>query len=284
MSAIDLHVHSTASDGTLTPTELVTEAISIGLSAMALTDHDTVDGIPEAVRAAQDKPLELIPGIELSCSYLGRKEIHIVGLYIDAQNTAFTARLSQLKETRIRRNRKIVARFNDLGIHFTYEDMLAEYGTAVITRAHFAKYLSEHGLVSSYTECFQRYLSDNGPCYVPRERMSPQEGIELIHNAGGVSVLAHPTLYHLGDSELEHMLADLTAYGLKGIECFYSTYTMGQQLAIRNLATKFGLLPSGGSDFHGANKPHIALGTGKGSLYVPSDILEALKAAHWSAS
>lgn len=276
MKAIDLHVHSTFSDGTLTPAELITKANDIGLSAMALTDHDTLDGIDEAISAAKNVSLEFIPGIELSCSYGGFKEIHIVGLYVE-KTKEMCQRLLELQKTRSQRNEKIVERFLSLGIQFTLDELKEKYKDAVITRAHFADYLLEKKYVGSRKEAFDRYLNDKGPCFVPREYINPSEAIRLIHEANGVSILAHPTLYHLSDDVLKKMLSDLKADGLDGIECIYSTYTMGEELQMRHLAKEFDLLQSGGSDYHGGNKPNIQLGVGKGHLFVPYDILKPIK-------
>lgn len=277
MKQVDLHVHSTFSDGTFTPTELVNTANKIGLSAMALTDHDTVAGIDEAITACKDNSLEIIPGIEMSCQYNDFKEIHIVGLYVDHTDKTFTDRLEALQNTRNTRNLIIIEKFKKLGIDISYEEMLTLYKGSVLTRAHFANYLERKGYIKSKKEAFDRYIGDNGPCYVKREKITPKEGIDLIKKAGGVPILAHPTLYHLGDDVMQKMLKELKDAGLAGIECVYSTYSLGEENYIKTLAKKFDLLPSGGSDFHGANKPDIALGTGKSHLFVPYDFLDGIK-------
>lgn len=277
MQSVDLHVHSTYSDGTLSPAELIANAKETGLAAMALTDHDTTDGIDEAKAAAKGSGVELIPGIELSCNYGGFKEIHIVGLYINKNDKEFNEAIKQARFSREERNYKIAALFQNLGIPVSVEELRKDYDNAVITRAHFADWLVKHGFVLSRKEAFDRYLNDNGPCYIPRERISAAYAISLIKNAGGVPVLAHPTLYHLGSDVMKKMLGDLKSYGLIGIECFYSTYTKGEEIEIRGLAKEFGLIPSGGSDFHGDNKPHIKLGCGKGNLFVPASVLDEIK-------
>ena len=256
MKKIDLHVHSTFSDGTLTPSELVDHALEMGLSAMALTDHDTVDGISEAVKAGITKGLEIIPGIELSTFY-NNKEFHIVGLYIDYTDKAFKKELTALRDVRQNRNIQICEAFHKLGIEINYDDMLKKYGNIVITRAHFADYLLEMGLVGSRNEAFDRYLGDNRPCNIPRKKMNPAKAIQLIKSTGGVPILAHPTLYHLGKEQLNKLIEYLYASGLVGIEGIYSTYTMGEELEIKNLAKKYNLILSGGSDYHGANKPKL---------------------------
>lgn len=276
MNLVDLHVHSNASDGTLTPSEVVQLAKKTGLTAMALTDHDTVDGVAEAVTSSREYDIEIIPGVELSCAYIA-KEIHIVGLYIDCQNTSFLAELNRLKETRLARNEQMAAKCREHGLNITVEELINEYPDAVITRAHFASYLLKKGYVSCVKDAFDRYLNDHGPCFVPRYKMPCEETIELIHNAGGVAILAHPILYRLSDSELEKLVKYLTRCGLDGIEALYSTYTTGDETQIRKLARENGLLISGGSDFHGANKPHIQLGIGRGNLKIPYDVLENIK-------
>ena len=233
MDAIDLHVHSTFSDGTLTPSELISRAKQFHLAAMALTDHDTIEGIPEAVQAASEQNLELVPGVELS-TFWDEKEIHIVGLFI-------------------------------------------EYADAVITRAHFADYLLKKGYIKSRNEAFDRYIGSNGPCYVPRKKMPCAEAIRLIKNAGGVPILAHPVLYHLGKEPMNKLMDYLCDSGIVGLEAIYSTYTAGEEIQMKKLAGERGLILSGGSDYHGANKPHIELGIGRGHLFVPYSLLDEIK-------
>lgn len=278
MKSIDLHVHSTYSDGTLTPQELVLRAKQFGLSAMALTDHDTVAGVSEAVAAGAAHDLEVIAGVELSTFY-DKKEIHIVGLYIDYMNEAFQKELENLKIRRENRNLLMCAKFEELGIRISYAEMLQMYNNAVITRAHFADYLLQKGYIKNRNEAFERYIGDTGPCYVPREKMLPAQAIELIQSVGGVAVLAHPVLYHLGDTQMNKLIAYLCRSGLVGLEAIYSTYTQGEEIQMRKLAKENHLLISGGSDYHGANKPHIEIGIGRGRLFVPYEVLENIKKA-----
>lgn len=276
MQKIDLHVHSTYSDGTLTPRELVKHAKKLGISAFALTDHDTVEGVGEAVAAGAEYGIEVIPGVELSTSY-HEKEIHIVGLYIHYADETLKKELDNLKDSRLERNLQICSRFAQYGIHISYEEMLAAYPDAVITRAHFADYLVKKKLVHSRNEAFDRYLGDNRPCFVHRKKMQPQHAIRLIQNAGGIAILAHPVLYHLGSAQMAELLSHLCACGLTGLEAVYSTYSRREELQMRKLAEEYHLLISGGSDYHGANKPHIEMGSGLGSLLIPYEILEALQ-------
>lgn len=286
MQAIDLHVHSNRSDGTLSPSQLVDYARAKDLKAFALTDHDTVDGLDEAISYAErlksamqegerDVP-EVIPGIELSTEYLGR-DVHIVGLYIDHHNVSFLTQLQDFLDSRMTRNRKMCALLQKVGIPVTYEDLLAEFPGAVITRAHYAKYMLNHGHVRSLKEAFERYVGDYSPCFVPREKITPAQAVRLILDAEGIPILAHPILYHMSDRQLDILAAELKKEGLMGLEAFYSTYSAAEERQIRSLAQKYDLLLSGGSDFHGANKPGLDLAVGYGKLFVPCSLLEEIQ-------
>ena len=292
MGMVDLHVHSNRSDGTLTPAQLVDYAAQKGLDAFALTDHDTVEGLDEAIQyaeklksgerpdgtAARERVPLVIPGIEFSTEYQGR-DIHVLGLYIDYHDAAFAAQLRAFVDSRITRNRKMCALLQEAGIPVTYEKLLEEFPDAVITRAHYAQYLFAHGYVKSLPEAFDRYLGDHCPCFVPREKVTPDQAVRLILSVGGIPILAHPILYHMSDQKLEELTAQLKEAGLMGIEVIYSTYNAAEERRMRALASKYGLLISGGSDFHGAAKPGLDLGTGYGRLFVPSSVLEDLEKA-----
>lgn len=273
---IDLHVHSNCSDGTLSPREVVSYAVQKGLKAIALTDHDTIAGIPEAVKAAEELSLELIPGLEFSTNYKGR-DIHMLGLDISWQDPAFLQSLKEFQDSRDLRNRKMIARLQEYGVDITYEKMAAEYPDAVWTRANFARYLRDHGYVKTMPDAFTRYVGDNAPCFIPREKVTPWQAMELIHQAGGYAVLAHPILYRLKEDELELLVKTLSDKGLDGIEAIYSTYRWTDESRIRQLARAYGLSITGGSDFHGSNKPDIDLGTGRGNLAIPYDIWTNVK-------
>lgn len=275
MKAIDLHVHSTRSDGSYTPTELVHYALEKGLSAFALTDHDTTDGIDEALSAAEGTGLTVIPGIEFSTEYEGR-DIHIVGLYIDYRSEFFKSRLVHFVNGRTMRNREMCRRLTEHGMSVTYEELEAEFPDCVLTRAHFAEHLLKQGYVKSVREAFDRYIGDNGPCFVPRKKISPLRAVEIILKSGGFPVLAHPMLYHMGKEQLERLVATLKEIGLMGIEAVYSTHTPADERQIRALAQKYELCLSGGSDFHGTAKPGLDLGCGYGKLFVPEDFLDAI--------
>lgn len=281
MRAIDLHTHSTYSDGTFSVKELIDRAHEKGLAAIALTDHDTVDGIDEAIEYAAEKypDLEVIPGIEFSTENEG-KEVHVVGLYIDYHDKEFIDGLSAFIDSRIGRNIKMCKKLSEeAGIPISYEVLTEEYPGTVITRAHFAKFMVENGYVNSRNEVFDRYIGDHAPYYVEREKISPEDAINSILKAKGVPILAHPILYRLSDERLEALVSKLKDAGLVGIEAIYSTYELRDERQIKELAKKYDLLVSGGSDFHGANKPDIDLGTGCGKLFVPEDLLIPIKAA-----
>lgn len=276
---IDLHVHSTYSDGTLTPEELVAEAQREGLTAFALTDHDCISGIREARKAARSSDIEIISGVELSCEFSG-KEIHVVGLFIDETNQELAQRLENFCASRANRNRTMVERLQDeAGLDIDYERLVSEYPGSIITRAHIARYLVEHGLVKDRETVFHRYIGDDCPYYVARSKITPQEGIRLIHEAGGLAFLAHPILYRMNAFRMDTLVGVLTESGLDGIEAVYSTYQPGDEQNMKKLAKKYNLLISGGSDYHGANKPHIRLGCGTRHMPIPAYILSDIRKA-----
>lgn len=276
MKTVDLHVHSNKSDGSFSPEELVSYAIEKGLSAFALSDHDTTEGIEAAVQAAKGTGIEVIPAIEFSTEYEG-KDIHILGLYIDYSGKEFKKYLKDFQDSRDLRNRKMCEKPTEHGVPVTYEEMREYFPGSVLTRAHYAKYMWEKGFVKSMSEAFDRYIGDHAPCFLPREKVTPMQAVELILRAGGVPILAHPVLYHLSDERLDKLVAQLKGVGLAGIEAIYSTYTSSEERQMRALADKYDLLISGGSDFHGTTKPSLDLGCGYGKLCIPYDILENIK-------
>lgn len=277
MEKVDLHVHSTYSDGTDSPKELIDLAVKQGLSAIALTDHDTLDGIPYAIEAAKNSPVRLIPGVELS-THFNNTEIHIVGLFLDYNNTAINDYLTHQRQSRIDRNIQLCNKLCNIGIDITYEKMCELYPDAVITRAHFADYLVKNKYTGDRNEAFDRYLSPGKPCYVTREKVAPKDAIDVIHKAHGIAILAHPILYHLGKEQMNALIDYVCNAGIDGIEAIYSTYKPADERYIRNIALERGLAISGGSDYHGANKPHIQLGCGMGHLFIPYEVLDNLYA------
>ncbi|MCH5267118.1 MAG: PHP domain-containing protein [Lachnospiraceae bacterium] len=280
MHTVDLHVHSNYSDGTCTPVELVQKARDCGIQAMALTDHDTVDGIPHILSAAADTPgsPEIIPGTELSVGFRDR-DIHIVGLFIDYTYKDLKEMSAVMIARRDARNEEMAERFRKDGIPITMEELTEGNPDTVVTRAHFARLLIKYGVVKNTAEAFNGYLDQKAPYYVPREYYSREQGIQMILAAGGVPILAHPLLYNLSEKEIRDLLAELKDYGLMGLEVKYSTYSKQDETFAMRLAKEFELLPSGGSDFHGSNKPAISLGTGMGNLAVPEEYLEAIRTA-----
>lgn len=280
MKTVDLHTHSTASDGTYTPSELIDYAHEKGLSAIALTDHDTVDGLSEALERGEKYPdLEVIPGIEYSTVRNG-KDVHVVGLYINYTDENYKKSLQSFIDSRIERNRKMCQKLTDAGMPMTYEELVEENPGAVITRAHFGRLLLKKGYTTSVKEAFDRFIGDHCPCYVPREKITPQMAIEQILLAGGVPVLAHPVLYGLGRDAMDQLVSEVADAGVVGIEAIYGTYTPQDERDMKALAEKYKLLISGGSDFHGDNKPHIDLGVGTGKMVIPYEVLEKIKEYH----
>lgn len=276
---VDLHVHSNKSDGTFTPAELIRYAVTKNLRVMALTDHDTVDGLPEIKEEAAriENAPEIVDGVELSTDLEGR-DIHIVGLFINTEDHALNRYLQKFKDARDLRNVKMCDSLaKGLNMDISYEKLKNTFPGAVITRAHYARYMLEHKYISSMNEAFERWIGDDKPYFIPREKVKPEDAVELIKKASGIPVLAHPVLYNFSLSRLEKLISDLKEAGLLGMETRYSTYTSGETRQMMMLANKYGLLESGGSDFHGSNKKDIDLGTGRGSLSVPYEIFEKLK-------
>ena len=273
---IDLHVHSTESDGTLTPEDLVAEAKKTGLAAFALTDHDTCSGVGKAKPCAASAGIQLITGIEISTDYHG-KEVHIVGLYIDIENEQLLKKTAEYRKCRSERNALMVEALRKEGLSITMEELAAENPDCVITRANIARFLYEHGQIKSVREAFDRYIGDHCKCYVGRLKVASTDAVRLIKEAGGTAILAHPLLYGLSNTNLQKMIDELKSAGLDGLEAIYSTYTTGEEQQMKRLARENGLLISGGSDFHRSNKPDIALGRGRGHLYIPYSVLTDIK-------
>lgn len=278
MNCIDLHVHSTASDGSFTPEEVVELAKAAHLTHFALTDHDTINGVERAIAHA-DKigGITVIPGTELSC-YEGDREIHIVGLFVNHHDAEFITALDKLEQARELRNEQMVQKFVNAGIPLTIEELKHGSPNSVITRAHFARVLVEKGVCRDKKAAFDQYLGIGCPFYLPKPKVSPEYVIGLINRAGGTAILAHPYSYKLSKLQVEQLLDQLIPAGLAGMECYYSTYDDGQTAELRSMALARNLLVSGGSDFHGAIKPDISIGTGWGNLRVPEILLERIVA------
>jgi predicted metal-dependent phosphoesterase TrpH len=278
MKYIDLHIHSTFSDGTFTPSELAACAAEKGLCAFALTDHDTAEGLSEASRAAAGFCLEFIPGIELSAAYQGR-DIHILGLGIHPEQKDFARLLKSFQDSREARNEEMAGRLRSLeGFDITLQKLRETYKSSVLTRAHFGRWLFEQHYTSSVSEAFARYIGEGCPCFVPKKLTAPEKAIGVILASGGIPVLAHPFLYHMSEPELRILLLSLKEMGLKGLEAIHSSNMGNDEQRLKRLARSLELGISGGSDFHGKNKPLIQLGSGKGNLRVPYEVWEKLQA------
>ncbi len=276
MSLIDLHVHSTASDGTCSPSEVVELALDAGLTAMALTDHDTVAGVREALEAAKGRPLEVIPGAELSALWHD-KEIHILGLFLNPDSPVLPEALATLRKRREERNAQIISRLEQAGFPITMEELQAGNPATVVTRAHFARVMAEKGYVASRKEAFSRYLQPGGPYCPKKEQLQPETAVRLILESGGFVSLAHPLQYKFSNRELDELTGWLAGLGMKGLEVYHSSNNQWESGKLKELALRHGLLPTGGSDFHGENKPDIRIGCGRGNLRVSAALLEDIR-------
>ena len=269
MSKVDLHIHSTASDGRLSPVDIIHQAVEKGLSVIAITDHDSVDGIASAVVTAKAfSKLRVIPGIELSTD-VPQGEIHVLGYFIDYTDHEFQVILEGLRNSRFKRAQGMVAKLKNLGVHIDWERVQEIAGTGSIGRPHIAQAMLGKGYISSMKEAFDKYISRNGPAYVERDKMTPIEAVELILKFNGLPVLAHP----FTASNPETMIIELKAAGLTGIETYYNDYTTAEINELISFADRYGLIPTGGSDYHGletANETMI------GGVDVPMESAERL--------
>lgn len=272
---IDLHAHTTTSDGSMSPRELVRHAKASGLEAVAVTDHDTIAGIEEALEEARNIGIEVIPGIEISVDY--KPEMHILGYFFNGTHKNIEPVLSKLRKHREERNPKIVAKLNELGYAITMKEVLLEATGNVVGRPHFAKVLMNKGYVRSVQEAFEKLLAGGKPAYFKKDKLTPGQGIKHILEAGGIPVLAHPVHLHHTTGQLDHLLGELRSEGLQGVETYYVDNTPEDTGTLLRLAIKHHLVPTGGSDFHGSFKPHIEIGRGLGNLRVPYEALQKLK-------
>lgn len=275
---IDLHAHTVYSDGSATPGELVAGAAEQGAAAVAITDHDTVEGLAEGREAASRLGLEFINGIEVSAEF-SPGTMHILGYYIDDRHPGLLSTLEHLRRARELRNPRIAARLQALGLEVSYDEVAELAGNEVVGRPHFARVMIEKGFAASMQDAFDRFLAKGAPAYVEKERPSPRDAIELIHAAGGVAVLAHPYQLKLDSAEeVERAVTELVGLGLDGIEAIYSRHTPEQRERYSSLAARLGLLLTGGSDYHGSYKPDIGIVRGLGDLEVPYELLNPIKA------
>lgn len=269
MGKVDLHLHSTASDGRFTPEEVVRKAAELGLTVIALSDHDTVDGIAPALLAAKNFPqLQVIPAIEISTE-TAEGEVHILGYFIDYTNRELTATLAQFRNSRQTRAQRMIDKLEKLGIHVDWQRVLEIAGAGSIGRPHIARAMLEKGYITSMQDAFTKYLGHGGPAYVERDKMTPAEAVELVLRHKGLPVLAHP--FTVGNPEV--LTAELKVAGLIGLEAYYKDYNAGQIKRLVNLAKKHNLLVTGGSDYHGLDDDTEVI---MGGVKVPVNVVERL--------
>lgn len=289
---IDLHTHTTVSDGGDSPSELVSKAHTAGIATLAVTDHDNDSGCDEAVAAGDDLGVEVIRGVEISCDVedlsqqgfrpSGRPTMHLLGYFIPEGDNPLSEALADLQYHRANRNRIIVERLNELGIPVTFEEVENEAGGpgSQIGRPHFAAVLVRHGAVPDFQTAFDEYLAKGAKAYIARRLYAPTDAIELMLSARVVPVLAHPFTLQLQVDELERFVTDLAAAGLKGIEGYHGDLPESEQAPYRALGQAKGLVVSGGSDYHGDMRPDRRMPGGKHGVEVPEQVLEELRAVH----
>lgn len=265
--SVDLHIHSIASDGLHTPRELLSRAAAIHLTAIAITDHDSVNGVDEALADADEFGVEVIPALELS-SHIGDRDVHFLGYWIDHHDAALAGHLEGLRRARVERAKEVLDLLRDYGLEVTFAELDRTSGGGAVGRAHIASLLTQKGHTDSVSDAFERFLRRGACCYVEKEAMSPEGVIDLIRRIGGIPVLAHP-----GVSRIDEHLPSLIEYGLEGIEAFHADHTLEQIQEYRAIAGRYGLLVTGGSDFHGES----VRGLGVGAIDVPDWVLEGLR-------
>ena len=270
---VDLHLHTTASDGSFTPEEVVVKAEQLGFSAIAITDHDTVQGIEVALQKAEQLNLEVVPGIEINTDY-ANTEVHVLGYYIDYKNSALLNKLKELKESRYERTKKIVAKLNNLGIEIDFDEVLSLADGAAIGRSHIAQVILDKGYVQNWSQVFDKYIGCQAPAYVERERLDVKGAINLIKKANGVPVIAHPGLINN-----DKLFAEFIKWGAEGIEVFHTEHNKQEQLKYLEFANENKLLITGGSDCHG---PRRKGGMLLGEIKLPYHRLKKLKQAQSS--
>ncbi len=277
---IDLHSHSTMSDGTDAPARVVALAAEAQVAALALTDHDTLDHLPEAHAAADRAGVRLVPGCEISCELGGRApgSMHLLVFFVDDHTGPLPEKLAELQRGRNERNVQIVSALNAHGIDVTMDELAAEAGPGSVGRPSLARILVRKGYVATIQEAFDRWLAKGAPAYFERPRLTPEESIELTHASGGVCSVAHPLSLGLEGDALDGFIAELAVAGLDGLECEYGAYEPAERAPLHALAARHDLVPTGGSDYHGDNKPGLCVGVGRGDLCVPDEYLDRLEA------
>ncbi len=265
---VDLHLHSRFSDGLNTPTELVRMAVAKGLAAISVTDHDSLDGVNEAIAAGRESGLEVISGVELSCEFEGR-DLHVLGYGVAPEDAGFETMLKKFRETRHKRGLAIIEKLNAMGIPIKAEEVIKKSGKGALGRPHIAAVLREKGVVSTPTEAFDRFIAEGGPAYVPKYKMTPTDAVRHIHTARGLAFIAHPGIFLENIGELHMLIAE----GFDGIEIYHPKHSGTTARQLGAIAAEKGLLISGGSDFHGFAGRDLPLG----ALDVPYELLERIK-------
>ncbi|MDH5519855.1 MAG: PHP domain-containing protein [Acidimicrobiia bacterium] len=274
--AADLHTHSNASDGSDSPSQLMRRAATQGLTTVALTDHDTLEGLEEAKASADEFGVGFVPGVELSLEW-DKGGMHLIVLWLEPGPGPLQDRLAGLQSSRSDRNYRIVARLNEMGMNISIEEVEAESGGGSTGRPHIAAVLVRKGHVADANTAFDEYLGFGRPAYIGRDRLAPEEAIDLAIRSGAVPVLAHPHTLGIDNRfEMASLMERLGDAGLMGIECHYGTYDADGRRGMAAMARRFGLVPSGGSDYHGAYKPDVVLGTGRVGLEVPDSVVAEL--------
>ena len=272
---IDLHTHTVCSDGSMTPRELVRHAKDAGLSAVAVSDHDTADGVHEALAAGREFGIEVIPAIELSA--VSDTETHILGYFIDPDSAELRDSVDYIREIRTKRIGETCEMLSALGIDVTLDEVKKIAGGGILCRAHIAKLMTEKGYSESPRDAFSKWLNVGCPAYSETQALTDSEAVKLIRAAGGDAYLAHLHLTKKPHDELDKFVLRLKNEGLTGLEGYYTDYTPDMEKEYRGLAEKYGLKISGGTDFHGAFKPHISIGRGLGNMRIPYSVLENMK-------
>lgn len=272
---IDLHCHSTCSDGSETPATVVQLAAKAGLKALALTDHDGLSGLAEAKGAAVEAGVELVPGCEVSCRF-SPGTMHVLCYFVEEGEGPLQSQLERLRLDRATRNERLIARLNELGIEIDLDDVREEAGGSTLGRPHFAAALVKKGVAESYQAAFDDLLGKGGPAYIPKAFISAEDTIKAAHQSGALAVLAHPLSLGLEPEPLDSLVASLAQAGLTGMECWYGRYSPEERAGLLATAERHGLVATGGSDFHGSYKPDLSVGTGRGDLEVPDSALVAL--------
>jgi predicted metal-dependent phosphoesterase TrpH len=278
---IDLHIHSTASDGSLTPAEIIDHAQKLNLAAIAITDHDSIYGSKEALRTGIPPSLKFLTGVEISAAhpafFPGSGSFHILGYGIRIDNHALNQTLNKLREARKNRNPQIIKRLNELGFKISLEDVKLTVADGQLGRPHIAYAMIKKGFVESMDEAFDKFLGAGKPAYVDKERIGCEQAIKMIRGARGVPVLAHPALLNIDDDwQMDELIRNLIKIGMRGIEAYYPEHSSEQTQLYKELAIKYDLLMTGGTDFHGSITPKIKMGTGKGNLFIPYKLYEQL--------